>query len=309
LKPDKLSALVDIAVEKDLAPDEMIVVVRNHVRADVTKAIADGDELSGMRARLARHTTITVVGFGSDGKEIGRQVAFGDVATSAMTLTEIGRRAVTAIFQEHGGFVEANANYHFRNPSGRHTDRFMRLSNLLVSSAEISFIAMTALPLVPPDAIEIHVDTPAMFSVVAAINEHLRSLTPNRPALRCESFRSYLGVDRHDFTSAGPSAVLISASSSGSLGGRIVDRGYAADRIGHVLFLGEDLGNVRFAVDLAFDVHDQFGPAATSHQPSEARRPRPQSKLVPADASRPGQSWSLQRRRNTGEPPAGSASH
>ena len=145
------------------------------------------------------HATLTVIGFDFEGRDAGRDVATGSGAASTMSLEEITRRSATAIFLDHGGFVEANASFHFRNPSGRHTDRFMRLSNLLVRHAEISLIAVGLLPLIPEDALIAHVDTPAMFALVAAINEHFYSLHPARNPLRCDSFRSYLGVADHPF--------------------------------------------------------------------------------------------------------------
>ncbi|MDB5819800.1 MAG: hypothetical protein JWQ11_3440, partial [Rhizobacter sp.] len=162
--------------------------------AEAVGAIRDHRDLRRVRHRLAPHATVTVIGFDRKGAEVDREIAAGTGAKSAITLEEIGRRSATAIFLEHGGFVEANASYHFRNPSGRHTDRFMRLSNLLVCHAEISIIAMTLLPLIPTDAVQAHVDTPAVFALVSAVNEHLWKLEPGRPPLLCDSFRSYLGV-------------------------------------------------------------------------------------------------------------------
>lgn len=256
LQADELSALVDVHVERQLAPDEVVVVVRETARGGVATAIGEDDELEAMRARLGRHAKITVVGFDALGAEAGRQVALGGGEPSALGLAEIARRSVTSIFTERGGFVEANANYHFRNPSGRHTDRFMRLSNILVSSAEISLIAMAALPLLPPDAVTVHVDTPAMFPIVSAMTDHLRSLAPTRRTLKAESFRSYLGVDSHEFDAKLPSAVMISASSSGSMANRIAARGFPADRISHLLFLGDETSGTRCAVNLAFHEPD-----------------------------------------------------
>ncbi len=74
-----------------------------------------------------------------------------------------------------------------------------------------------------------------------------------RPWLRCENFRSYLGVRTHDFATGGEPVVLISASSSGSLAEVIATRRVPRDRIGHVLYLGEEDERVRRAVDLSFD--------------------------------------------------------
>lgn len=244
--------LVDRQVQDALAPDEMILVTRRTAFAGSVAAIGGDAAFEGVRNRLGR-ATITVVGFGVEGRESSRTIIRETGEVSAMSIEEIGRRCVSSMFAVHGGFVEANSNYHFLNPSQRHTDRFIRLSNILSSSAEISLLAMTMLPIMPPKAEIAHVDTPAMFALVSAVNDHLRVLAPRRPWLRCENFRSYLGVRTHDFATGGEPVVLISASSSGSLAEVIAARRVHRNRIGHVLYLGGEDERVRRAVDLAFD--------------------------------------------------------
>ena len=252
LRAEELSMLVDRQVQDALAPDEMILVTRRTAFNRCVAAIGEEAEFEGVRNRLGR-ATISVVSFGAAGRENSRTVIRETGEVSGMSIEEIGRRCVSSMFAVHGGFVEANTNYHFINPSQRHTDRFIRLSNLLSSSAEISLLAMTMLPLLPPTVEVAHVDTPAMFALVSAVNDHLRVLAPTRPWLRCENFRSYLGVRTHDFATGGEPVVLISASSSGSLAELIATRRVPRDRIGHVLYLGEEDERVRRAVDLSFD--------------------------------------------------------
>lgn len=252
LRHEELTNLIDNEVQGSLAPDEMILLVRRTSFSSVVSRLDQASEFEATRNRLGR-SSISVIGFGAGGNEVSRTVVREGDEISGMPVVEIGRRCASRLFHHYGGFVEANANYHFLNPSERHTDRFIRLSNLLVSSAEISLLAMTVLPLMPADAQVAHVDTPAMFAIVSAINDHLRVLAPTRDWLRCENFRSYLEVLTHNFTDGGVPVVLISASSSGSLGSIIAGRNVATDRIGHVLYLGKQTDGVRYAVDLSFD--------------------------------------------------------
>lgn len=246
------TGLIDREVQASLAPDELILVARRTSFDKFATALQSSAEFESVRNRLGR-ATISAIGFGASGAERSRIVLREGEAVSGMPLAEIGRRCASIIFHRHGGFVEANASYHFLNPSQRHTDRFVRLSNILVSSAEISLIAAMVLPLLPVDAEIAHVDTPAMFAITAAINDHIRVLAPKRKWLLCENFRSYTGVKTHNFTASGAPAVLISASSSGSLAGEIARRNVPRDRIGHVLFFGKDADAVRHAIDLSFD--------------------------------------------------------
>lgn len=253
LPADILVALIDAEVERNLVPDDVVLVVRDTSRAAAVAAIRTDRDLKRLRHRLAPHATVTVIGFDRKGAEAGRDVAIGDGEPSGITLKEIARRSATAIFLDHGGFVEASASYHFRNPSGRHTDRFMRLSNLLVRQAEISIIAMALLPFIPDNAVQAHVDTPSMFALVAAVNEHLSVLQPGRQPLQCDSFRSYLGVRSYDFSGSETAIVLISATSSGSLGSIIEARKVDRSRIAHVLYLGASSPRFPSAVDLSYD--------------------------------------------------------
>ncbi|MEN3746075.1 hypothetical protein TPR58_02765 [Sphingomonas sp. HF-S3] len=253
LPADTLVALIDAEVERNLVPDDVVLVVRETSRAAAVAAIRNDRDLKRLRHRLTPHATVTVIGFDRKGAEAGRDVAIGDGEESGITLEEIARRSATAIFLDHGGFVEASASYHFRNPSGRHTDRFMRLSNLLVRHAEISIIAMALLPLIPDNAVQAHIDTPSMFALVAAVNEHLSVLQPGRQPLQCDSFRSYLGVASYDFGRSETAIVLISATSSGSLGSIVEARKVDRSRIAHVLYLGASSPRFPSAVDLSYD--------------------------------------------------------
>lgn len=255
LRAEELTGLIDREVQASLAPDELILVARRTSVDKFATSLRAAAEFESVRNRLGR-ATISAIGFGASGAEISRTILRQGEVVSGMSMAEIGRRCASLIFHRHGGFVEANASYHFLNPSQRHTDRFVRLSNILVSSAEISLMAAMVLPLLPADAEVAHVDTPAMFAIIAAINDHLRVLAPKRRWLLCENFRSYMGVKTHNFTASGAPVVLISASSSGSLADEIARRNVPRDRIGHVLFFGKEADAVRHAIDLSFDADE-----------------------------------------------------
>jgi hypothetical protein len=119
--------------------------------------------------------------------------------------SDFKRRAITGIFNARHGFVESTGTYHFENPSGRHTERFIRLSNILARSAEIAFIGFCTLPYVPAGATTAYLDTPSLYAVVAAINEQRSSFPgchqflrtifrpmPVSQAIASPGFRSHL---------------------------------------------------------------------------------------------------------------------
>lgn len=259
-------ALAD-AIEDEIAtaltPDELLLLVRASAFDKAIDELKTTTQGAALLERLKGRCRIEVVGFDADGREAGRlELATGGLA-SGIGLDEIVRRGITSIFARRGGFVEASASYHFANPSGAHTDRFMRLSNILVRQAEIAFIALAVMRWLPRDARQAYIDTPSLYAVVSAINDHWRTLAPDRSTLAADNFSSYFGFETHRFTDAARSIALISASSSGRLGRRLVDeKGFDPNRIVHVLYLGPGSPGPNVAADLGLD--PQGNPAGFS---------------------------------------------
>ncbi|HTW29080.1 MAG TPA: hypothetical protein VME92_18275 [Acetobacteraceae bacterium] len=247
-----LNAAVTREVERALAPDELIILTRAVPGFDVPPGLV-GRDFDALLDRVAGQTRATLLCYGPDGREKIRQPLGPGDGVSGAGLTEILRRGATEMFRRHGGFMEPNANYHFEGPAGRHTNRFMRLSNILVRQAEIAFLAVAVMGLIPPEARFAYIDTPALYAVVSAVNEQWRTMVPDRPPLMADNFRSYEGLDHYEFSDYGEAVVLISASSSGGLAGRLVARGFAPSAIVHLLFHGKDPGSIKLAVDLRRD--------------------------------------------------------
>ena len=107
--------------------------------------------------------------------------------------------------------------------------------------------------LIPATARFAYIDTPALYAVVSAVNEQWRTLAPDCPPLVADNFRSYEGLDAYPFSDYEESVVLVSASSSGGLAGRLATRGFPSGHIVHVLFHGRELGSLNIAVDLCHD--------------------------------------------------------
>lgn len=231
-----------------LAPDELVILSRNTV-ADRVNEVAQRPSFRRIEARLGRQNpTVTVIGYDHEGTERQRKLLLGTGEPSNVVLTDIWRRGGTEIFRRRGGFVESTKAFHFANPSGKHTDRFIRLSNILVSHNEIEFIASASLALIDHDTEHFYIDTPALFALSAAIND-VRFTEGSLPPISCDSFRSYDGIATQNFDHTNAS-VLISASSSGSLARLIGKRGFDDNRVAHILYLGPDATKARCAIDL-----------------------------------------------------------
>lgn len=254
---DELSEALTGEITNNLAPDEIVFLCPAPAVPVVAKAWAAG-AFAGLLARVAAATPISVAPFDAEG-QCGTITPLDGKPRTQTKFATLARQGVTKIFRDRGGFIEPNASYHFENPSGNHTNRFIRLSNLLSRQIEISFLAFSLLPSIPTNTRLAYIDTPSLFAVVAAINELLRVLMPKRPPIVAENFQSYAAVKEQPagktttfFDRKEAAITIISASSSGGLARKIVnDHRFNPAMIVHLLYLGDKAQNSNIAVNLA----------------------------------------------------------
>lgn len=253
LDPEAVATTIEDEIEQNLVPDELLIIVREPAFETTRDALSTNSLNVATLARLRDRATITLVGYNHCGKESSRTQIAGPARSRQVRLEDIRRRAVTRIFNTNHGFVESTPVYHFENPSERHTERFIRLSNILVRGAEIAFIAFCVLPFVPASTTVAYLDTPSLYAIVAAINEQRASFEDVETIL-ADNFSSYAGIDNYPFTQLANAIVLISASSSGGLAQELVEtRKFTPDSITHLLFLGTDKSGSNIVCDLHQD--------------------------------------------------------
>ena len=252
LDPKALATAVEAEIEINLLPDELLIVIRDTAFEGARKALDENSQNVATFARLRGRVTVTLASYGCTGSESNRAHVMGPGATRKIEFHDFQRRAVTSIFNSRQGFVESTSTYHFENPSGRHTERFIRLSNILARGAEIAFIGFCTLPFVPETASTAYLDTPSLYAVVAAINEQRSSF--GIAAILADNFSSYSGVSNYQFAQPDDAIVLISASSSGSLAQQLIqDHGFVTGHVTHLLLLGADKSGSNVVCNLQKD--------------------------------------------------------
>lgn len=134
---------------------------------------------------------------------------------------EILQQGMAFLFKKHAGLIVSNHSYHFVKPSGDHCDKFIRASNLLVSSTEVSFLATSLLPYLKSDLKRIYVDTSSISFLVSIALGLTDKFSQSQPVI--ESFESYAALNElYDFVEDEFSLVLVSATTSGSLAKRLL---------------------------------------------------------------------------------------
>lgn len=113
--------------------------------------------------------------------------------------------------------VEAHSNIHFIKPSGKHSEKFIDVKNLLERAPEVSFIAACLLKFLPEKVSRIYVDTSGIYSLAYSISDIIRKFDNSSEIISIDSFGSYGGIEQYNFSSDHNTVVIISASTSNDL--------------------------------------------------------------------------------------------
>src|SRR5690554_2289367 len=130
-------------------------------------------------------------------------------------------QGLSKIFVERGGLVESTgSHHHYTFPSGRkHSDKFLRVANVLLYSSEIYFIAFSLSKYFTRERFkEIYCDTSSINSVAIALIDLTNRFCRDEPkTFPINSFESYEGLYSGKVNLKNSSFVLISASTSGNI--------------------------------------------------------------------------------------------
>src|SRR3990167_6061005 len=177
------------------------------------------------------------------------------------------------LFDMYGGLVNAPMGVHFSKASGKHADKFLRASSVLLSTEVCGALAFFTLAIAQfKEPRRIFVDTAPLISVALAMqriaaNQHLWSESPP-----VKSFSSYGGVGALPRLGASD-LVLVSASTSGGLADVLVQQGVVEEMLVTLFFLmssSKVKTKGRVACDLTYIPERTFGYPAIDSFSSES---------------------------------------
>lgn len=165
------------------------------------------------------------------GTHVARRLDSSEIADSNILSTN-RQFSLLAAFREAGGEQSAPAGTHFAKTSSSHSERFLRVSNVLENGANVRLIAFWLIPhlwKIPVGSVM--VDTSGIYSVaLTAIHEaSLRGGLETKPLVW--SHRSHEGIADIGSHQVSTSLCLVSASTSGGLVQKLTARGAVPDRI------------------------------------------------------------------------------
>jgi len=180
---------------------------------NVLKLKRDGTKVQTISVQLQR---------ASDGETVRSEVALDHHLRNAWLFD---------LFNQKGGLVAAPLGVHYRKQSGKHTDSFLRTSNILLSSnicGLLAFFAIGHFGSHPPR--QILVDTAPLISVAQAVFAVAAKSGLWTEPVPIKSFSSYGGLNSISRLSKSD-WVLLSASTSGSLATELKERGVDSKHI------------------------------------------------------------------------------
>lgn len=166
------------------------------------------------------------------------------------------------LFDKNSGRVDAPLGVHFGKTSGKHADKFLRVSGVLLSSAACAAIAYFTLGNIEnTQPKRIFVDTAPLLAVAFAMQRIARKHRIWDLDAPIHSFSSYGGLTLLPPPS-GSDLVLISASTSGGLVSLLKERGFAETRLITLYFLKAAVSSSTAGgviCDLTFNAGQSFG--------------------------------------------------
>ncbi|HXU35490.1 MAG TPA: hypothetical protein VN937_03940, partial [Blastocatellia bacterium] len=221
LEVERLIEKLALFLEDSFPPDHLIVLGSYPLLKPLADLGVDARLIERLPevTRLSTPPSVTTLYFDIDGKiyDARTRVQLNDAAL----VEGIRRGGFYSLFSRRQPILESSPSHHYVKQSGKHTDKFIRTGNVLISSAEVSFIASYLLRHLTQEVTHIYCDTASISVVAYALVSLKRWMDPTFRSPTIDSFSSYQHV--RDFHFQERSLFLISSSTSGDLARILVD--------------------------------------------------------------------------------------
>lgn len=216
LNEQDLRTAVAQHTKTSLAPEATILLIAKNRCGEISEK---KDGIDSAILPLMHCEEISVFTYDEVGKIESYQTLSG-AGTLEFEPELIKRQGLTQLFRRRGGLLEAGATSHFVKPSHKKDKRFLRAANALSEGPEIFFVALWLLPFFKDEVRGVHLDTSDISSVAFAafVMRGLKQI----PMI--STFHSYEGLEKHEFRKNSPSVTIISASQSGGMAAKILER-------------------------------------------------------------------------------------
>jgi len=146
-------------------------------------------------------------------KEINRQITDGEIGE---ILKSIQQKIIIKLFNNNNAMMKFDHNYHFQTLSSKHTDKFIKISNLLIEKTDIDFLSICLLPHL--DEKNVYIDTSTIMSLVQSTILLKKQLDNNYKIPTIFNFQSYDQYEKYFESTEGTNAnVIISTTTTATI--------------------------------------------------------------------------------------------
>lgn len=235
LSVNEFDASVAAALGKEPAPDAVFITGYQEDIEKVRSWLTLEDNVTADRLQKVVGVddgALCLIAFeAATGTHVVRRLDSSEIADTNILSTD-RQLSLLAAFRAAGGEQTAPVGTHFAKTSDSHSERFLRVSNVLEEGANVRLIAFWLMPHLWKVALgSVMVDTSGIYSIaLTAIHEaSVRGGLEGTPLVW--SHRSHEGVADIASHQASAALSLVSASTSGGLVQRLVAQGVVSDRI------------------------------------------------------------------------------
>jgi len=220
VSPDSVVKILKADIEENLAPSNVYILAIG----------ADEGEFTGFNQVSFLDEFVSYVGdvkeklkFLSITADGGMEDSTANLCVAEELKQSILHAGMIDIFKKRKGLITSSSSYHFVKPSGDHCDKFIRASNLLISGEEVAFLAVSLLPHIKQGIRRIYVDTSSISYLISTVIMMSGKFSTKQPLI--ESFESYAAFNQnYDFVENEDSLIVVSATTSGSLVKKLLDK-------------------------------------------------------------------------------------
>lgn len=233
---------------KRVAEAEELWLVAPQSLADDLQALAASRDLDDRLRKASALATTRCVTFDESGKWTLLSESRDSDLRVELAQPMVQQAGLRLLFSATGALMTAHAGLHFGKPSGKHSAHFLRGGAVAERSVHAHFVAASLLGWASETEYgRLWVDTSAIASIAYALNQMRFALSGTLPAV-VDTFGGYDGMDEVSFS--GPGLALISATTSGGLSKKLVERGVPMERQRTLFFVGEHDANSTVLCDL-----------------------------------------------------------
>ena len=235
LRVNEFDAFIAAALGKEPAPDAVYITGYEEDIEKVRSWLIQEDNVTADRLRTVVGVddgALCLISFeAATGTHVARRLDSSEIADDDI-LSRDRQLSLLSAFRNAGGEQRAPVGTHFAKTSDSHSDRFLRVSNVLEEGANVRLIAFWLIPHLWKIQIgSVMVDTSGIYSIaLTAIHEaSIRGGLEGTPLVW--SHRSHQGIADIASQQASAALCLVSASTSGGLVQRLVGQGALPERI------------------------------------------------------------------------------